>query len=39
MGTTDSDELPETGVPLSAFFGFMIIGEIGYILYKRYQIV
>lgn len=38
-GTSDTKELPATGAPLSMFFGLMIVGEVGYMVYKRFQIV
>ncbi len=38
-GASDTDQLPDTGLPLSAFFGLMIVGEVGYVIYKRFQIV
>lgn len=38
-GSSDTDELPGTGAPLSVFFGLMIVAEVGYVVYKRFQIV
>lgn len=38
-GSSDTTQLPDTGLPLAAFFGLMIVGEAGYIVYKRFQLV
>jgi hypothetical protein len=34
-----SEELPETGTGASVLFGMIILGEVGYLLYKRYQLI
>lgn len=38
-GGEGQEELPETGIPLELFFGLIIVGEIGFILYKKFEIV
>jgi hypothetical protein len=39
IGASDTDQLPDTGLPLWSFFGLMIVGEVGYLVYKRFQLV
>lgn len=39
MDDEKPDEMPATGIPLSVFFGFIIVAEAGYLLYKRFELV
>jgi hypothetical protein len=39
IGGSGKDELPETGLSVAGFFAMMIVGEVGYLVYKRYQLV